>query len=80
MKNCSDCGAAFNGADFLCPKCKESPLPQAGYDSYYNDVLPEDASERNNRKPGSGIAVKIGLTVFGVVLAIAACIAVLSLL
>jgi len=80
MKNCTQCGDSFEGAGFLCPECGEAPPPRSEPDNYYDDVLPEDYSERNNRKADNGIAAKVGLTVFGVILAIAACIAVLSLL
>lgn len=80
MQNCPSCGAAFEGAAFSCPKCGK-PLPRQGKkDNYYDDVLPEDGERLNKKRVDAGAAAKIGLIIFGVVLVVAACAAVLSLL
>ena len=81
MENNTDRGAAYDGAVLLRPESGEAPPPQSSRENYYADVLPEDCNTRNSsRKRDGGAAVKIGLTVFGVALAIAACVAVLTLL
>ena len=80
MKNCPDCGAAFDGAFSLCPDCGKALPLLNGHVNYYDDVIPEDGGKRNTQRAGNGSAAKIALTVFGVILAIAACVAVLSLL
>jgi hypothetical protein len=80
MKNCTECGAAYDGAAFSCPGCGKAPPSPGSPDNYYDDVLPDDYAERNSRKAGNGAGIKIGLTVFGVILAVAACAAILTLL
>lgn len=78
MKNCSNCGAAFDGAFSLCPECAKQ---QKGKDvNYYDDVLPEDGAQQKRKKADTGTAAKIAITVFGVILVIAACVAILTLL
>lgn len=79
MKNCRECGAVIDGAVFSCPKCGKPQEPRSSA-SYYDDVLPEDTGQRSKKKAETGTGMKIGLTIFGVVLVIAACVAILSLL
>ena len=83
MKKCSHCGAGIPDAVSFCPVCNtetEYPQKQRGYDNYYDDVEPEDVRERTERKTDTGVVLKIALVAFGLIIAVAACIAVLCLI
>lgn len=49
------------------------------YDNYYDDVEVIDKAEKSNRKTDSGIALKISLVIFGLLISIAVCVIVLSI-
>lgn len=83
MKKCQNCGAELPDAATFCPICNkviETSQEKRKYDSYYDDVSVIDEKEVEKKKLGSGTALKIGLVVGGLVVALAACITVLCLL
>ena len=50
-----------------------------GYESYYDDVEVEDKADKIRRKTDSGLALKISLIVFGLLMSVAVCVTVLCL-
>lgn len=82
MKKCSHCGAGIPDAVSFCPACKteaESTQQRRGYDTYYEDVEPEDVRERTKHKTDTGAVLKIALVAFSLIITVAACVAVLCL-
>ncbi len=83
MKQCVNCGAEIPDAATFCPICGrtiEQPREMRKYDSYYDDVPVIDAKETEKKKLGSGTALKIGLVVGGLMVALSVCITVLWLI
>ncbi len=83
MKQCVNCGAEIPYAATFCPICGrtiEQPQEMRKYDSYYDDVPVIDAKETEKKKLGSGTALKIGLVVGGLMVALSVCITVLCLI
>lgn len=83
MKKCQKCGSEFPETADICPICNrlnEASQEQHKYDSYYDDITVIDAKEVEKKKLGSQTAVRIGLVVGGLVLALAVCTVVLCLL
>lgn len=83
MKQCANCGAKIPDAATFCPVCGETieyPQKMRKYDNYYDDVPVIDAKVSEKKKPGSGTALKIGLVVGGLIVALSVCIAVLCLI
>ena len=84
MKICINCGVVVkNDAVLFCSECgaghfQETPrqvpdeaLNQA--DKYYDDVLPEDAGQEQEKQNNTGLYVKIGLVAFVVAIIVSAC-------
>lgn len=83
MKQCANCGTEILDATTVCPVCGktiEQTQEMRNYDSYYDDIPVIDAKEAENKKLGSGTALKIGLVVGGLIAALSVCIAVLCLI
>lgn len=83
MKRCENCGTEIpDSATFchVCGKTIEQQQERRKYDSYYDDVSVLDAKEAEKKKLGSGTALKIGLVVGGLIIALSVCIAVLCLI
>lgn len=83
MKKCPNCEAELHDTATFCPICNrviETSKEQRKYDSYYDDIIVIDAKEVEKKKLGSGVALKIGIVVGGLALALAVCITVLCLL
>lgn len=83
MKKCPRCGAEIDGGPCLCPECKTKLMDETngpGYENYYDDVRPDDDGKSTNPKSNSIVAFRIGLIVFGLVLTVAAGIAILCLI
>lgn len=83
MKQCGNCGTEISDTLTFCPICNktiDSSVVKRKYDNYYDDVQVIDAKEVEKKKLGSGTALKIGIVVFGLVVVLAACIAVLFLI
>ncbi len=82
MKQCLNCGAEVPDTTDVCPICCwtfESAKDSRKYDDYYNDVEVIDKNKNSKRKTDSGVILKICLVAFGVIVSIATCITVLSL-
>lgn len=83
MKKCKKCNLKITKEDACCSatgSADESANCTSRYDSYYDDVPVADSKETEKNKLSSGIEVKIGIVVFGLLIAIAVCIAVLCLI
>ena len=69
MKICKKCGVEVeDDTVFICPKCGVGRLKKASQkvskealisaDGYYNDVLPEDAGQVEQKQNNTGLYVK----------------------
>ena len=68
---------------FVCPKCGAGRLKKASKkeskeafipkDVYYNDVLPEDAGQVEQKQNNTGLYVKIAFVGFVVAVIVSAC-------
>ena len=82
MKICKKCGVVIeDDAVLFCPECgagqfqespQETPKKMKG-DTYYNDVLPEDAGQEEKKQNNTGLYVKICLVGFAVAIIVSAC-------
>lgn len=82
LKICKKCGVVVeDNAVLFCPECgagqfqqspQESPKKMKG-DTYYNDVLPEDAGQEEKKQNNTGLYVKICLVGFAVAIIVSAC-------
>ena len=85
MKTCINCGVVVeDNAVLFCPKCgagelKEEPqtLPEEecvlDRDTYYDDVLPEDAGQEQSKQNNTGLFVRIALVGFVVAIIVSVC-------
>lgn len=82
MKICKKCGVVIkDDAVLFCPECgagqfqqspQETPKTTKG-DTYYDDVLPEDAGQEEKKQNNTGLYVKICLVGFAVAIIVSAC-------
>lgn len=83
MKICNKCGVVVeDNAVLICPECggagqlqqspQETPKTTKG-DTYYEDVLPEDAGQEQTKQSNTGLYVKIALVGFVVAIIVSAC-------
>lgn len=84
MKICKKCGVVVqDDAVFICPKCgagrlknasqKESKEASFLVDAYYNDVLPEDAGQVEQKQNNTGLYVRIAFIGFAVAVIVSFC-------
>ena len=84
MKICKKCGVVVeDDTVFICPKCGAGRLKKASHkeskealisaDGYYNDVLPEDAGQVEQKQNNTGLYVKIAFIGFVVAVIVSAC-------
>ena len=82
MKTCINCGVVVeDDAVLFCPECgagqfQQSPqiepeLPNT--DTYYDDVLPEDAGQEQSKQNNTGLFVRIALVGFVVAIIVSVC-------
>lgn len=82
MKICKKCGVVIeNDTVLFCPECgagqfqqspREKPKTAEG-DTYYEDVLTEDAGQEQSKQNNTGLYVKIALVGFVVAIIVSAC-------
>ena len=82
MKICKKCGVVIeDDAVLFCPECgagqfqqspQETPKTTKG-DTYYEDILPEDAGQEQTKQSNTGLYVKIALVGFVVAIIVSAC-------
>ena len=82
MKICKKCGVVIeDDAVLFCPECgagqfqqspQEPPKTTKG-DTYYDDVLPEDAGQEEKKQNNTGLYVKICLVGFAVAIIVSVC-------
>ena len=82
MKICNKCGVVVeDNAVLICPaphsgqfqqSPQETPKTTKG-DTYYEDVLPEDAGQEQTKQSNTGLYVKIALVGFVVAIIVSAC-------
>ena len=91
MKICLKCGVVVkNDTVLFCPECgagefKELPqeelLPRhERKDTYYDDVLPEDAGQEQVKQNNTGLYVKIGLVFFVTAIIVSVCLVVVFMM
>lgn len=84
MKICKKCGVVVeDDTVFICPKCGAGRLKKKSQkvskealisaDGYYNDVLPEDAGQVEQKQNNTGLYVKIAFIGFVVAVIVSAC-------
>ena len=85
LKTCINCGVVVeDNAVLFCPECgagdlKEQPqaLPEeecvSDRDTYYDDVLPEDAGQEQSKQNNTGLFVRIALVGFVVAIIVSVC-------
>ena len=84
MKICKKCGVVVeDDTVFICPKCGAGRLKKASQkvskealisaDGYYNDVLPEDAGQVEQKQNNTGLYVKIAFIGFVVAVIVSTC-------
>ena len=82
MKICKKCGVVIeDDAVLFCPECgagqfektPQNTVKQTSTDTYYDDVLPEDAGQEEEKQNNTGLYVKIGLVSFVVMIIVSAC-------
>ena len=84
LKICKKCGVVVeDDTVFICPKCgagrlkkksqKKSKELLMSVDGYYNDVLPEDAGQVEQKQNNTGLYVKIAFIGFVVAVIVSAC-------
>ena len=82
MKICKKCGVVVEeDAVLFCPECgagqfRESPQIESKTtqtDTYYDDVLPEDAGQEQSKQNDTGLFVRIALVGFVVTIIVSVC-------
>ena len=86
---CSECGCVLpvptieNEQTKMKTKKKKPYVPpviEINTDGYYDDRIPEDATELKKDKPNSSLGIKLGMLVFAVLLIISACVVGMTLM